>query len=55
MTAILSPALIDAPSDTPSCSTVPDAGAMISFSIFIASMTQTSAPSSTCPPGSTAT
>ena len=43
------------PSETLSSSTVPAVGAVISFSILIASITQTSAPSSTCAPFSTAT
>ncbi len=34
---------------------MPELGAVISFSIFMASITQTSAPSSTWPPFSTAT
>src|SRR3954470_840940 len=55
MTAIVSPAEIAAPSATPSSSTVPAAGAVISFSIFIASITQISAPASTAAPFSTAT
>src|SRR5690242_20305835 len=47
MTAIVSPVEIAAPSEMPSSSTVPPAGAVISFSIFIASITQISAPAST--------
>ena len=47
MTAIVSPVATEPPSDTPSSSTVPPTGAVISFSIFMASITHTSAPSST--------
>src|SRR3954471_7908775 len=55
MTAIVSPVEIAAPSVTPSSSTVPAPGAVISFSIFIASITQIRAPASTVAPCSTAT
>src|SRR4051812_42240374 len=55
MTAIVSPVAIEPPSDTPSSSTVPPTGAVISFSIFIASITHTRAPSSTFAPFFTAT
>ncbi len=55
MTAIVSPVEIAAPSDTPSSSIFPPAGAVISFSIFIASITQMSAPASTSAPCSTFT
>ena len=55
MTAIESPVATEPPSVTESASTVPDDGAVISFSIFMASITQMSAPSSTAAPFSTAT
>ncbi|MEX2253044.1 MAG: hypothetical protein WD649_02730 [Thermoleophilaceae bacterium] len=42
MTAIVSPVEIAPPSLTPSSSTLPALGAVISFSIFIASITHTS-------------
>jgi hypothetical protein len=47
ITAILSPAPIAVPSATSSSTTSPAIGALISFSIFIASITQTTAPAST--------
>ena len=47
MTAMVSPLATEPPSDTPSCSMVPADGAVISFSIFMASITQIRAPSST--------
>src|SRR5918999_86403 len=55
MTAMVSPVAIAPPSETPSSWTLPPTGAVISFSIFIASITQISAPSSTSAPFSTAT
>ena len=55
ITAIVSPDEIEPPSETFSSSTVPALCAVISFSIFIASITQISAPSSTVAPFSTAT
>ena len=55
MTASVSPAVTAAPSEIGSSATVPALWAVISFSIFIASMMQISAPSSTLAPCSTAT
>ena len=55
MTAIGAPEEIGSPSVTKSWETVPALWAVISFSIFIASMTAMSAPSSTSAPCSTAT
>src|SRR4051794_8311783 len=55
MTAMVSPVATEPPSETPSSSTVPALGAVISFSIFMASITQMRAPSSTSAPFSTAT
>ena len=52
---MVSPVATEPPSDTLSSSTVPELGAVISFSIFIASITQMSAPSATSAPFSTAT
>ena len=45
MTAIVAPEVIGSPSLTATCSTTPALWAVISFSIFIASMMQTSSPS----------
>ena len=53
ITAMVSPVAIEPPSETPSSSTVPELGAVISFSIFIASITHTRAPSSISAPCST--
>ena len=55
MTAMLSPVAIEPPSETLRTSIVPDDGAVISFSIFMASTTHMSAPCSTCAPFSTTT
>ena len=55
MTAIGSPDFTAPPSWTASSAIVPALWAKISFSIFIASMMQTSAPSSTSAPCSTST
>ena len=55
MTASVSPVVTAAPSEMGSSATVPALWAVISFSIFIASMMQTSAPSSTSAPCSTST
>src|SRR6185295_14419475 len=55
MTASVSPAVTAAPSEIGSSSTLPALWAVISFSIFIASMMQIRAPSSTCAPCSTST
>ena len=53
--AIGSPALIEAPTSTASDVTLPALWAVISFSIFIASMTTTESPSSTSSPSATST
>ena len=55
MTAIGSPEATAAPPATVNSATVPSRWAVISFSIFIASITQINAPSSTSAPFSTAT
>ena len=55
MTASVSPLATDAPTAIGSSDTLPALCAVISFSIFIASITQTSAPSATAAPSSTAT
>src|SRR5204863_250955 len=55
MTARVSPAVTEPPSVMGSSAIVPALWAKISFSIFIASMMQTSAPSSTWAPFSTST
>src|SRR5207244_3341989 len=55
ITAIVSPVATEPPSDTPSSCTRPDLGAVISFSIFIASITAIRSPSSTSAPFLTAT
>ena len=55
ITARVSPAETAAPSEIGSSATTPALWAVISFSIFIASMMQTSAPSSTVAPCSTST
>ena len=55
MTARVSPLATAAPSEIGSSATVPALWAVISFSIFIASMMQISAPSSTSAPCSTST
>src|SRR3954469_2590865 len=55
MTAIVSPVATEPPADTFSSSILPEDGAVISFSIFMASITQMSAPSSTSAPFSTST
>ena len=55
MTATVSPEATEAPTAIGSSATVPALWAVISFSIFIASITAMSAPSSTCAPCSTAT
>ena len=55
ITASVSPVATDPPTSTLSSETLPDLCAEISFSIFIASITHTSAPSSTSAPFSTAT
>ncbi len=53
MTARVSPLATEDPTEIGSSATLPALWAVISFSIFIASMMHTSAPSSTCAPGST--
>ena len=55
MTASVSPLETEAPSAIGSSAILPALWAVISFSIFIASMMQTSAPSSTFAPFSTST
>ena len=55
MTAIVSPVATEPPTAIGSSATLPALWAVISFSIFIASITATSAPSSTSAPASTAT
>ncbi len=55
MTARVSPLATAAPSEIGSSATVPFLWAVISFSIFMASMMQMSAPSSTSAPCSTST
>ena len=55
ITASVSPVATDAPTAIGSSETVPALCAVISFSIFIASITAISAPSSTSAPASTAT
>ncbi len=55
MTASVSPLVTAAPAEMGSSLTVPALWAVISFSIFMASITQMRAPSSTLAPGSTAT
>ena len=50
ITASVSPVATAAPADIGSSATVPDLWAVISFSIFMASITATSAPSSTAAP-----
>src|SRR4051812_43042596 len=55
ITAIVSPVATDPPAETFSSSILPEDGAVISFSIFMASITQMSAPSSTSAPFSTST
>ena len=55
MVAMTSPAPIAAPSATFRALTLPDLWAVISFSIFIASITQIRSPSETSAPSATAT